>query len=88
MELDVALPKFKTEATVPDLKNLLIELGIKDLFNETLADLSGIPVTGRKEMAVSDVFQKCFIEVNEEGSEAAAASGVLFISIPHYIFTV
>jgi len=82
--LDVALPKFKIEATVPDMKELLIQLGIKDLFDKDLADLSGIPDTGRKELVVSDVFQKCFIEVNEEGSEAASASGILFINFSIY----
>jgi len=76
-ELFVALPKFKIEATVPGVKELLIQLGIKDLFDEGHSDLSGITDTGRKELFVSDVFQKCFIEVNEEGSEAAAASGNL-----------
>ena len=73
--LDVALPKFKTEGAIPNMKELLIQLGIKDLFSEAKADLSGISDTGRKELFVSNVFQKCFIEVNEEGSEAAVASG-------------
>jgi len=79
-KLDVALPKFKIEATVPNMKELLIQLGIKDLFDQNLADLSGIPDTGRRELFVSDVFQKCFIEVNEEGSEAASASGMHILS--------
>ena len=87
-ELYVALPKFKIEATVPDMINLLIQLGIEDLFSEGHADLSGIPDTGRKGLFATGVFQKCYIEVNEEGSEAAAASGILFINFLYYIFTV
>ena len=74
-QLDVSLPKFKIEATLPNMKELLIQMGIKDLFDSSLADLSGISVEQSKHLYVSDVFHKCFIEVNEEGSEAAAASG-------------
>ena len=87
-ELNVALPKFKIEATVPDIKTLLVQLGTKDLFDKDLADLSGIPDTARNELFVSEVFQKCFIEVNEEGSEAAAASGILFINLSLYIYCI
>jgi len=47
-KLDVALPKFKIEANVPNMKELLIQLGIKDLFDKDLADLPGIPDNGRR----------------------------------------
>jgi len=85
-KLYVALPKFKIEATVPDMINLLIQLGIEDLFSEGHADLSGIPDTGRKGLFATGMFQKCYIEVNEEGSEAAAASGISFINFLYYTF--
>jgi len=49
-ELFVALQKFKIEATVPGVKELLIQLGIKNLFDEGHVDLSGILDTGRKEL--------------------------------------
>ena len=70
-KLNVALPKFKIEATLPNMKELLIQFGIKDLFDGSLADLSGISGEKSKNLYVSDVFHKCFIEVNEEGSEAS-----------------
>ena len=71
MEIRVYLPKFKVEAAA-DIKTVLTKMGIIDLFHEYMADLSGI--SGRDDLYVSDVFHKAFVEVNEGGSEAAAAS--------------
>ena len=71
MKIEVALPKFKVEAAA-DIKTVLTKMGISDLFDRNVADLSGI--SGRDDLFVSDVFHKAFVEVNEEGSEAAAAS--------------
>ena len=74
MEIEVALPKFKVKAAA-DIKTVLTKMGISDLFDRNVADLSGI--SGRDELFVSDVFHKAFVEVNEEGSEAAAATGFI-----------
>ncbi|CAH1784046.1 unnamed protein product [Owenia fusiformis] len=74
MEVDVSLPRFKMEQSF-DLGNSLTTLGMKQLFQEGSADLSGI--NGTKELYVSKVLHKAFVEVNEEGSEAAAATAVV-----------
>ncbi|XP_045137356.1 leukocyte elastase inhibitor B-like isoform X2 [Portunus trituberculatus] len=73
VEVEVTLPRFKLEETL-DLVDTLKEMGMKDLFNEASADLSGI--SGNKDLFVSNVIHKAFLEVNEKGSEAAAATGI------------
>ena len=70
----VTLPKFKMTREF-DLERKLSELGMKDLFAPGLADLSGM--TGAKNLFVSNVIHKAFVEVNEEGTEAAAATAVI-----------
>ena len=73
----VGLPKFKIETKI-ELIEKLRKLGIKDLFDIKKADLSGF--TGSKGLYASALIQKAFIEVNEEGSEAAAATGMVVSS--------
>ena len=48
------------------------------MFREFTADFSGIPrnVTDAPKLFVSEVIQKAFISVNEEGTEASATSGI------------
>merc|ERR1712002_118098 len=75
-KVNIQLPKFKLEKTIP-LTSHLNSLGLKDMFSEGLADFSGID--GTKQLFVSEVIQKAFIEVNEEGSEAAAATGAIMM---------
>jgi len=72
-EVNVSLPRFKIE-TKYLLKETLKEMGIKDAFT-TAADFSEI--TGKKDLFISKVIHKAFVEVNEEGTEAAAATGVV-----------
>ncbi len=73
-EFEVSLPKFKLETT-HDLVSNLQALGLSDMFKDGMSDFSGI--TGNKDLFVSGVVQKAFIEVNEEGSEAAAATAMV-----------
>nr|QNV48483.1 serpin 9 [Rhipicephalus haemaphysaloides] len=71
--VQLSLPRFKVELSV-NIKNVLQSMGIQDLFSRK-ADLSGI--SGEKDLVVSAAFHKAFVEVNEEGTEAAAATGML-----------
>jgi len=79
-EIELHLPKFRIEPTdAVDYTPLLQELGLKTTFNipHGSADFSGIgvPPSGWV-VAIDKVKQKTFIDVNEEGCEAAAVSFV------------
>ena len=74
VDVDVFLPKFRLEQTCP-LKDVLIALGVRDLFVAGAADLSGMD--GSRELYVSSAVHKAYIDVTEEGSEAAAATAMV-----------
>jgi serpin B len=73
-EVDVSLPKFRFDRTY-DLPGPLASLGMVDVFDREKADLSGM--TSAEKLYVSAVAHKAFVEVNEEGTEAAAATAVV-----------
>lgn len=70
----VFFPKFKIESQF-SLAQTLALMGMPDAFDPELADFSAM--VGQKELYISAVIHKAFLEVNEEGSEAAAATGVV-----------
>ncbi|MEJ2648991.1 MAG: serpin family protein [Sedimentisphaerales bacterium] len=72
-EVEVYLPKFKMTCGTLDISRILAAMGMKDAFSRA-ADFSGM--SGRKDLYISSVMHKAFVEVNEEGTEAAAATGV------------
>ncbi|KAL0171233.1 hypothetical protein M9458_031544, partial [Cirrhinus mrigala] len=73
-EVQVSLPKFKMEQTY-DMKSLLISMGMEDVFNGQKVNLSGM--SPNNDLVVSKAIHKAFVEVNEEGTEAAAATAVV-----------
>ena len=70
-EGSIVLPKFKIEYGV-ELRGPLQSLGMKAAFDASTADFSGIAPG----LFISAARQKTFVEVNEEGTEAAAVSAV------------
>ncbi|XP_030387491.1 serine protease inhibitor 42Dd-like [Scaptodrosophila lebanonensis] len=69
--VEVAMPKFTIEYDI-DLRDPLRSLGISEMFDNG-ADLSGL-FTERRGQKISAVCHRGFIDVNEAGSEAAAAT--------------
>ena len=69
----VFFPKFKLE-TGYQMRDTLSGMGMASVFTPGEADLSGMD--GTKDLFVSEVFHKAYVEVNEEGTEAAAATAV------------
>ena len=73
-KLHVYLPKFRVEAS-HNLGAALARAGVRDVFDQSRADLSGM--TGVPDLFVSLFVQKAFIQVDEEGTEAAAATAAV-----------
>ena len=72
-KVQVFLPKFRIDWGAQSLVEMLKKLGMQDAFDIGKADFSGM--NGNKDFFVSDILQKAFVAVDEEGTEAAAATG-------------
>lgn len=72
--VNVRLPKFKIESMFR-LAEVLGAMGMTDALDPTKADFSGMD--GTKELFVNEVIQKTFCAVDEDGTEAAAATAVM-----------
>uniref|UniRef100_A0A8C4VQU6 Serpin family B member 11 n=1 Tax=Gopherus evgoodei TaxID=1825980 RepID=A0A8C4VQU6_9SAUR len=79
-EVEVYLPRFKLEDTF-ELNLPLQEMGMIDVFEESKADLSGMAPS--RKLFLSKVVHKAYVEVNEEGTLAAAATGSVVVNRSH-----
>lgn len=86
-EVDLALPKFKIEGESFSLKSALKAQGMKDAFEPGVANLTGM---ANADLYISDVVHKAFIDVDEHGTEAAAATAAVgdTTSAPEKIYSV
>jgi serpin B len=73
-EVDVFLPRFKMTSAF-GLNDVLKTLGMPEAFSDALADFSGMD--GTQFLYIAAVLHKAFVDVNEEGTEAAAATAVV-----------
>ena len=73
-QVELSLPKFKIESSF-DLAEVLAAMGMSDAFNPDKADFTGM--VDMPELFISDVVHKAYVDVNEEGTEAAAATAVI-----------
>ena len=77
-EVEVFLPRFTLEVGY-DMEGVLRDLGMIDAFNAACADFTGMS-SGRG-LHLSKVVHKSFVEVTEEGTEAAAATGAVVMML-------
>ncbi len=75
--VQVSLPKFRAESEF-SLRKALSTMGMPTAFSGQ-ADLSGID--GKRDLAISEVVHKAFVDVSEQGTEAAAATGIAVHSL-------
>ncbi|XP_064083419.1 leukocyte elastase inhibitor-like [Macrobrachium nipponense] len=81
--VDLLLPKFKFRSGLAEeLLNALKKIGIVDIFDRDLADISQF--SSRDKLAVSDIIHKAYVDVNEEGTEAAAATAVISFTLSSF----
>lgn len=73
-EVEVFLPRFRVEAQF-QLGKLLQAMGMSLAFDPERADFSGMSTDD--DLAITEVIHKAFVDVNEEGTEAAAATAVV-----------
>jgi serpin B len=74
----LTLPKFKM-AQQFELGGALGAMGMLQAFDRSSADFSGM--TGKRDLWISAAIHKAFVDVNEEGTEAAAATGIAMRSM-------
>jgi serine protease inhibitor len=75
-EVKVSLPRFKVRSQFA-LGDVLEAMGMTDAFHYPAADFSGIADT--RELSIGAVVHEAFVEVNEKGTEAAAATEIGFL---------
>ena len=73
-QLELHLPKFIVKSSF-ELGSTLSAMGMPKVFSARDADLSGI--NGKKNLYISKVFHEAFVDVNEAGIEAAAATAAV-----------
>jgi serpin B len=77
-EVSVHMPKFMLH-TKYTLKDNLSEMGMPLAFDPYVADFSGID--GQKDLYIDNVYHDAFVDVNEKGTEAAAATAIVFMTV-------
>lgn len=76
--VDVSLPRFRAaESESIALKPVLSALGMPLAFDEVRADFGGMSQPGAERLHIDDAYHKAFVDVDEEGTTAAAATAVV-----------
>ncbi|CAO2595715.1 Serpin B9 [Lemmus lemmus] len=77
-DVEVSFPKFKLQEDY-DMESVFQHLGMVDVFQDGKADLSGM--SPERDLCVSKCVHKSVVEVNEEGTEAAASTMVSVLKL-------
>ena len=75
--VNIYIPKFKFE-TKYFMEKILPDMGMPTAFSDD-ADLTGMEDDPRENLKIDKVIHQAFVEVNEEGTEAAAATAVIMV---------
>jgi len=75
-EVSVRIPSFQMETEFP-IEDVLIDLGVETAWLEGQADFSGMLDQDIEKLWLARVVHKAFVRVDEEGTEAAAATGAV-----------
>jgi len=73
-QVALTMPKFTYESKFM-MKKILSDMGMRDAFLPGIADLSGID--GTRNLFIDEVIHQAFVDVDEAGTEAAAATAVV-----------
>jgi serpin B len=73
-EVQLTLPKFEYHSNSISLRSQLVALGMADAFDPSAADFSGMD--GQRDLFIGDGYHKAMVRVDEDGTEAAAATAV------------
>ncbi len=71
------LPAFKSEYQTTALPKIFRRMGMENLFDAAAADLSGMGTCSGQNLYVDEILHKTYIDVNREGTRAAAVTGVM-----------
>lgn len=74
--IEVTMPKFEIKGQTISLKKMLRSLGMEVPFDGSQADFSGIVADWEQRLVIDDVLHQAFVAVDEQGTEAAAATAV------------
>ncbi len=74
--VDIFIPRFKFE-TKTFMKKTLSKMGMPTAFSNS-ADFTGMEEESRENWKIDEVIHQAFVDVNEEGTEAAAATAIVF----------
>ena len=76
-EVNLSLPKFSIQGSTISLKQELTKLGMTDAFDPAKADLTAMIDASQGPIWIGDVLHQAFVNVDENGTEAAAATAVI-----------